>query len=268
VNELTSDLPDIQDSRDDRGIPIDSVGISGLRVPLRFCDGEVDQSGIATADVSVVLPATERGTHMSRMVIIAEQLLADLDPRQLEVPLKSAAALLNVDSVSVSCGFPLGTPVSAPVSGAVGTQVHDVHLSAKFGEGGLRLVTSVSTDITTLCPCSQAVSDYGAHNQRSRVTVTLYGDDVDPYPMPVLAIVGLIRSAGSAPVYPVVKRQDERHITMQAFEAPAFVEDVVRDLSAQLRVRGLAHSVESKNIESIHSHDAVASLRWPTVQQD
>ncbi len=117
------------------------------------------------------------------------------------------------------------------------------------------------SEVTSLCPCSRAISDYGAHNQRSQVTLTLLGDGDNPYPLPVHEIVAAIRTVGSAPVFPVVKRPDERVITMQAYDHPAFVEDMVRDLSLWCRSRSLAHRVAVRNIESIHSHDAIASVQ-------
>ena len=255
-------LPDIQDSRDDRGISIDEVGVVNVRLPFSFSDGIVSQQGIATVAVSVALPSHLRGTHMSRMIQQAETILTDMDPRALSVPMKNLAAALSVDVARFTAVFPLATTVTAPVSGIQSAQVSDVTLSATHDGGSLRLTTAVATDITTLCPCSQAVSDYGAHNQRSCVTVEVHGDEGDPYPFSIADLIELIRGAGSAPVVPVIKRPDERHLTMQAFDRPAFVEDVVRELSEPLRARSVHHRIKSVNIESIHSHDAVASLAW------
>lgn len=256
------DLPDIQNSHDPRGIPIDQVGVSNLRLPVRFDDGEMTQQGIATASVTVQLPAEARGTHMSRMVQHAEQMLADFDPRALGIPMKVLAVALDADVVQLAVELPVSTIVKAPVSGILSAQVSDVCVRADYVADSCRVTVSVSTDITTLCPCSQAVSDYGAHNQRSRVTVAVEGAEADPYPCSASELIALVRSVGSAPVVPVIKRPDERHLTMMAFDKPSFVEDVVRDLSSGLRARNLSHSVISMNIESIHSHDAVARLTW------
>lgn len=259
-------LPDIQDSRDSRGIAIDEVGITNLRTRISFDDGVTRQQGIARVDVGVALAADRRGTHMSRMVQLAESILADFDPRSLTVPMKEAARLLDADSAILNVSFPLGTTVTAPQSGLTSVQVHDVQVHARHDGGLTKLLTSVSTDITTLCPCSQAVSDYGAHNQRSRVSVEVLGIDPDTYPVRVIELVDLIRSVGSAPVYPLIKRGDERSVTMQAFDSPAFVEDVVRDLSVALRRRQVSHTVTSVNVESIHSHDAKAVLSWAVAE--
>jgi GTP cyclohydrolase I len=120
----------------------------------------------------------------------------------------------------------------------------------------------VTTDVTTLCPCSKAISDYGAHNQRSEITLQVAGTADAPYPLPVHEMVALLRAAGSAPVIPLIKRPDERVVTMQAYDHPAFVEDTIRDISLVCREKGLNHTVRAKNLESIHSHDAVASLTY------
>jgi GTP cyclohydrolase IB len=120
----------------------------------------------------------------------------------------------------------------------------------------------VVAEVTSLCPCSKAVSDYGAHNQRSRVTLTVVGDLNDPYPLPALEAAELAREVGSCAVYPLIKRVDERAITMMAYDRPAFVEDMVRDLSRLCRSRGFTHDIEVQNLESIHGHDASARISW------
>jgi GTP cyclohydrolase I len=199
---------------------------------------------------------------MSRMIQAAENMLADLMPQELGLGLKTLAARLQADNVRLTAAFPVALEVEAPVSRIVSAQVSDVVLRAVLIEGTARLATSLTSDITTLCPCSKAVSDYGAHNQRSRVTVEVSGVGENLYPTTIAELFAIIRSVGSAPVVPVIKRPDERHLTMQAFDRPAFVEDVVRELSAALRARQLSHRVQSVNVESIHSHDAVASLSW------
>ena len=126
----------------------------------------------------------------------------------------------------------------------------------------LPVAVTIGTDVTSLCPCSKAISDYGAHNQRSRVRLTTVGRDEDVYPLDVATAFAMIRSVGSSPVFPLIKRPDERVVTMDAHDHPAFVEDMARDLSQACRARGIAHSVSVRNLESIHSHDAVASLTW------
>lgn len=122
----------------------------------------------------------------------------------------------------------------------------------------LRVGTEVRTFVTSLCPCSRAISDYGAHNQRSEIGVRIEGSGDDPYPMAVGDLVEIIRHAGSCPIYPLVKRPDERVITMEAFDHPMFVEDMARQLAVGLIDRRLSGTVSVRSIESIHNHDAVA----------
>jgi len=255
-------LPDIQDLRDERGIEIDQVGISGVRYPIRFNDGVTEQQGIAVFDFTVTLPEDRRGTHMSRMVEVIHEHLRALDPSRLPHALKAAADRLDVEGVRVAVAMPIGFLVAAPESNQQAWQVCDVTISAQVRGGASEVRTSLATDVTSLCPCSKAISDYGAHNQRSLVTLTVTGSGDDVYPLDVATAFEMIRTAGSCPVFPLVKRVDERALTMRAHDHPAFVEDMARDLSRVCRSRGLAHEVTVRNFESIHSHDAIASLAW------
>lgn len=255
-------LPDIQDSFDDRGIELDHVGISDVRFPTTFDDGEVVQSGIATCTVTVTLPHDRRGTHMSRMVQLLEDDAREIRPQTVSTLLKSAQDRLNAEAVTIDIALPIALTVAAPATGSIGHQVHDLVLTASRNADKCQLNTTLTVDVTSLCPCSKAISDYGAHNQRSRVTVTVTGMNDDLYPTPVRRIVDLVLKAGSCPVYPVVKRPDERHITMAAFDNPVFVEDIVRSISHDLRQTAVQHEVQATNIESIHSHNAYASVAW------
>jgi GTP cyclohydrolase IB len=256
-------LPDIQVQPDSRGVSIDSVGIDRVRHPVTFTDGVTEHAGVADISVFVSLPADRRGTHMSRMVEFIDEQLSQFDPRALPIALKAAAARLEVQSVGLSIAMPFAVSVTAPVSGLQSWQINDLAVRANVHEGsGVTVSTSVRGEVTSLCPCSKAVSDYGAHNQRSSVELTILGNADDPYPLRINGIAELIRSTGSSPIYPLVKRVDERDLTMMAYRQPAFVEDMIRDLSMSCRRIRLAHNITVRNIESIHSHDAVASLRW------
>ena len=255
-------LPDIQDQHDGRGIELDRVGIAGLQYPVRFHDGSSEHAGIATFDITVTLPADRRGTHMSRMVEIVHDELENLEPERLPQILKVAADRLEVDRVQVGVALPIAFLVRAPASRKEAWQVCDVELEARLTADRSELSVTVGTDVTSLCPCSKAISDYGAHNQRSRVRLTSVGQDEDVYPLDVASAFAMIRSVGSSPVFPLIKRPDERVLTMAAHDRPAFVEDMARDLSRACRDRGVAHSVRVRNFESIHSHDAVAELMW------
>ena len=259
---MTVSLPDIQDLRDERGVQIDQVGISGVRYPILFNDGVTAQQGTAVFDVTVTLPEDRRGTHMSRMVEVIHEHLQDLDPNRLPHALKVAADRLDVEGVRVAVAMPIGFLVTAPESSQHAWQVCDVSVSGQVREGTSEVRTTVATDVTSLCPCSKAISDYGAHNQRSLVTLTVVGSGDDVYPLDVATAFEMIRTTGSCPVFPLVKRIDERALTMRAHDHPVFVEDMVRDLSRACRSRGLAHEITVRNFESIHSHDAVACVAW------
>ena len=256
------ELPDIQSQRDQRGIDVDQVGVAGVRYPIHFDDGFTKQSGVATFDVSVTLPADRRGTHMSRMVEVVHEHLQEFDPREMPNVLKLAADRLDVDGVRVGVAIPLAFTVTAPESGRSAWQACDTTIVGQVKAGVTEVSSTVATDVTSLCPCSKAISDYGAHNQRSLVTLTTIGSGDDVYPLTVATAFGLSRSVGSSPVYPVVKRVDERSLTMTAHDHPVFVEDMARDLSHECRSRGVGHMITIRNFESIHSHDAVASVAW------
>lgn len=255
-------LPDVQDELDVRGIELTDVGISSLRYPTSLMDGTTEQAGIGSFDVLVTLPADRRGTHMSRMVQLVHDQMAIINPRELPLIMKRVAAKMDIDNAQVRVSLPIATTVVSPVSGLEAFQASDLKLEAVINAGTFTLTTSVTTQVTSLCPCSKTISDYGAHNQRSNVTVAIAGTESDPYPVDAAQLVELIRSSGSCPVYPVIKRPDERAITMTAYDQPAFVEDMARDLSVELRRRNVGHTVSIRNLESIHSHDAVASVSW------
>ncbi|MFF2819005.1 GTP cyclohydrolase I FolE2 [Kitasatospora cineracea] len=253
-------MHDIQNEADLRGIEIDEVGISGLRYPVCFDDGSLRQDGIADLTVTVRLPHDRRGTHMSRMVALVHEHLQQFDPRQLPQVLKAGADLLDVSSLTVTVSMPIGTLVTAPSSGVGSWQVHDVSIGGHLDGGEAAVVTNVTCEVTSLCPCSKAISDYGAHNQRSRVSLAITGRCDNPYPLSVYDAVELLRGCASAPVVPLVKRPDERTLTMEAYDHPVFVEDMARDISLACREREFVHSVSVRNLESIHSHDAIARV--------
>jgi GTP cyclohydrolase IB len=255
-------LPDIQNEVDDRDIIIDEVGISHVRHPVTFDDDVLRQTGVADFEVTVRLSGDRRGTHLSRMVQGLQNNFQVVNPHAFPSALKAMVDLLEVETATVSFAMAIATEVRAPATGEAGWQVHDLRLRGQISPDTFALATTVSTDVTTLCPCSKAISEYGAHNQRSQVSLTVCGDGDTPYPLGVMPMVHLIRSNCSSPVFPVVKRPDERALTMTAYENPMFAEDLVRQLSLACREHGVAHSLDMRTLESIHSHDAVARLSW------
>ncbi|MFG2813828.1 GTP cyclohydrolase I FolE2 [Streptomyces sp. NPDC048410] len=255
-------MHDIQNEADSRNIAIDEVGISGLRYPVTFDDGHTCQNGIADISVIVGLQADRRGTHMSRMIALVHEEVATVAPERLPIALKRGLALLEAPTLAVTVSLPIAMIVTAPASERQSWQTHDVTITGRITPDTCAVATTVTTDVTSLCPCSKAISDYGAHNQRSEVSLTVTGTADAPYPLAIHEIVELLRSAGSAPVFPLIKRPDERVVTMQAYDHPVFVEDIIRDISLECREKGLNHAIRAKNLESIHSHDAIASLTY------
>jgi len=260
--EMTQALPDIQDEQDGRDIALDSVGVTGVRTPIRVTDGEVDAAGVGSAEFVVTLASDRRGTHMSRMVETIATELREFDPRGAAALVAAAADRLGAASARISFDLPISFEVRAPVSDVPAWQAADVNFSVEGSTESATMTTTLKTHVTSLCPCSKAISDYGAHNQRSAVTLSITGRQDDLYPLTLSEMFSLARQVGSCPIYPVIKRPDERWITMEAYDHPAFVEDMVRDLSLACRARGFEHAIHVRNYESIHSHDAVASLSW------
>ncbi|WP_156756548.1 GTP cyclohydrolase I FolE2 [Actinokineospora pegani] len=254
-------MHDVQSEIDLRGIAVDQVGIAGLRYPVAFDDGSLRQSTIADFAVTVRLQEERRGTHMSRMVALVHDHVGTLDPRRLPQILKLGADLLDAPGITISARLSIARPVTAPASGLESMVVHDLELTGTLDDSGSSVVTTTHTEVTSLCPCSKTISDYGAHNQRSQVSLSIEGTGDLPYPLPVTDALSMLEHTGSAPVVPLVKRPDERVLTMLAYDHPAFVEDMARDVAAQCRKRGLQHEVRVRNLESIHSHDAVAVIR-------
>ena len=255
-------MHDIQNEFDDRSIPIDEVGISGLRYPLTFDDGHTRQGGVADITVTVRLQADRRGTHMSRMIALIHDGMATLNPWELPRVLKYGTTLLDAPALTLTCSLPVATTVTAPASQRQSWQTHDLTITGHIDASRCTVTTTVTSHVTSLCPCSKAISDYGAHNQRSEITLSVTGTGETPYPFPIDEMISLLRSSGSAPVIPLIKRPDERVVTMQAYDHPVFVEDIVRNVSSYCRQRNLTHTVHARNLESIHSHDAVATLSY------
>ena len=254
-------LEDVQARPDARQVPIDEVGISDLRYPVRVTgrDGAL-QATVATASVTVDLPPDVRGTHMSRLVQALAEDLAVVNPHALGAFVGSVRQRLESSRARLKMKFPYFVERVAPVSGLAGLVDCDATLVVEAGVG-TALTIGIRVPITSLCPCSREISDYGAHNQRGHIELEVVCE-----PGAELWLEDLIEvaeAAASAPIYSLLKRVDERHVTMQAYENPAFVEDIVRDVVVALRSdeRVREWFVRATNQESIHTHNAVATVR-------
>jgi GTP cyclohydrolase IB len=258
-------LPDVHATKDDRDVALDAVGVAGLTLPVTVGGPDGTQRpSVAEVELSVALDAQTRGTHMSRFVEEA----AAMDVLTPELVLRLAESLrtrLQATASAVRFAFPLFVDRAAPVTGR--TAPHRYHAWIAIAAGGREPSTvriGVRAAITSLCPCSREISDYGAHSQRGEVLLEVEapgwrdGESIWPHELFEFA-----DQAGSAQIHPLLKRPDERAVTMLAYDQPAFVEDVARDVVVAVRddKRCAAWDVRVVNQESIHDHQAVARVR-------
>ncbi len=261
-------MKDVQGSRDGRGIAIDYVGITSVKYPITIMDrANKTQHTIADITLSANLPHYSKGTHMSRFVEVLNQHRQQTTLWVLPVMLHDIVTRLSAESAQIDLRFPYFVEKSAPVSNAKSLMSYECSFSAVANGSFHDFILGVRVPVTTLCPCSKAISDYGAHNQRSIVDMQVRSAlKSDGYPT-LIWIEELIETAEqccSAPVYALLKRPDERVVTMAAYDNPMFVEDVIRELATKLkmnsRVTWFRAHVESE--ESIHNHNAFATLEW------
>ena len=255
----TAPIKDIQKAADNRAVAIDRVGVCRVKLPLLFSEAGADQPSIGEWSAFTDLTSDVRGTHMSRLVRLLQAASARVEcdsfralPRQIRRDLGARTAM-------ASARFTFFVEKRAPVSKEVGflDARAALYCEAREGEPDLFLLR-LAAPIMTLCPCSKAISAYGAHNQRSRVIITA----VPAAPVLLRDLFALAESAASAELYPVLKRPDEKYVTERAYDNPKFVEDVARDLAVELsRLPAVAaFRVEAENFESIHNHSAYAMV--------
>lgn len=251
-------MPDIQSSADTRHIPIQRVGIRGVRHPMQIvaADGSA-QPTIANWTMTVALPPEEKGTHMSRFVALLEQYRSTpMTPALFSGMARDMLTLLHAERGDISATFPYFINKSAPVSGVQSLLDYEVTWTARADGDKVDFELTALVPVTSLCPCSKAISEYGAHNQRSHVTVTvaLTAD------VAMDAIIRLVEDEGSCELWGLLKRPDEKFVTERAYDNPKFVEDLVRDVAARLQAHPAVarFRVEAENFESIHNHSAYA----------
>jgi GTP cyclohydrolase IB len=252
-------MEDVQSSQDTRQIPINKVGIKDIRHPVRVADrtGE-EQHTIANFNMYVNLPHNFKGTHMSRFVEILNNHEREITVKSFKEMMVEMTERLEADSGHVEMNFPYFVNKTAPVSNVQSLMDYDVTFIGDFVGGDNKFTLKVLVPVTSLCPCSKKISDYGAHNQRSHVTVTATLKDF----MWIEEIIDLVEQEASCELYGLLKRPDEKAITERAYDNPKFVEDMVRDVAARLNAeeRISSYVVESENFESIHNHSAYALI--------
>ncbi|WP_074315759.1 GTP cyclohydrolase FolE2 [Singulisphaera sp. GP187] len=264
-------MVDVQNHADDRCVPIDQVGVSNLRYPIVVLDrANQKQPTVASLSMSVNLPHHFKGTHMSRFVEVLNEHRGEVTMFTLPAILDGLRSRLQAESARIEVRFPYFLERVAPVSGARALMGYDCSFIGEASEAGEDFVLGVRIPVTSLCPCSKAISDYGAHNQRGHVTIEVRGGQnggTGPELIWIEELVEVAERSASAPVFALLKREDERFVTMQAYDNPAFVEDIVRNAALILRVdeRITWFRVHAENQESIHNHDAFAQVEWARI---
>jgi len=260
MNTIKPDsIPDVQSTADLRQIAINRVGIKGIRHPVVVKDKSVGvQHTIATFNMYVHLPHNFKGTHMSRFVEILNRHEREISVESFEHILREMVERLEAQSGYIEMSFPYFVNKTAPVSGVQSLLDYDVTLIGEIKAGVAQVTMKVLVPVTSLCPCSKKISERGAHNQRSHVTITLRTNRF----VWIEDVVHIAEQQASCELYGLLKRPDEKYVTERAYDNPKFVEDMVRDIAAVLNAdeRIDAYVVESENFESIHNHSAYALI--------
>ena len=252
-------LHDMQSQRDHRELPIDKVGVRGLRFPIQVRDRAHNvQNTVATIGMFVDLPKEFKGTHMSRFVEALNEHGSVIHVENIRDILHSLQKRLNSATSHLGVEFPYFMTKRSPVSHKQSVMDYVARFDAAACGAEIDFVLTVKAHVTTLCPCSKAIAKYGAHNQRGLVTVALRFSR----PVWIEDVVAMIESSASSELYALLKRQDEKAVTERAYENPVFVEDLVRNVALKLNAHPLVtwYKVEAENFESIHNHNAYACI--------
>jgi GTP cyclohydrolase I len=251
-------VKDVQSQPDDRRIPIDRVGVKGLRYPITVLDrASKRQHTVASINMYVNLPHRFRGTHMSRFVEILSEHRAEFHIDTIGDILEKMKARLVAEEAHMEVAFPYFIEKTAPASGTASLMEYGCTYVGTLGRTR-DFVLGVSVPVTTVCPCSKEISDRGAHNQRSVVTIQVRFRKF----VWIEELVETAEASASCPIWPLLKRSDEKVVTERGYDHPRFVEDVVREVAIRLDrdPRITWYRVESENMESIHNHNAYASI--------
>jgi GTP cyclohydrolase I len=251
-------VEDVQGRADTRRIAIDRVGIKDIRHPVRVKDLSAgEQHTVATFNMYVNLPHNFKGTHMSRFVEVLHH-EREISVDSFPAMLVEMTSRLRADTGHIEMSFPYFVNKRAPVSGVESLMDYRATLIGEYSHGETTMWVRVVVPVTSLCPCSKGISERGAHNQRSHVTIKVQLLEH----MWIEELIALAEGAASCELYGILKRPDEKYVTERAYDNPKFVEDIVRDVAMGLDVeaRVSAYVVESENFESIHNHSAYALI--------
>ena len=258
-------MADVQSTRDERALPIEQVGIRGVRHPLTVRTKTGSFPSVGNFEMDVALPAHVKGTHMSRFIAILQQQDKPIDSTSVVSMVSEMLPLLDATEGRVQFTYTHFVKKAAPVSGVESLMDYEVTWMSKGkknadGSIDVELNLRAVVPVMSLCPCSKEISDFGAHNQRSHVTMTVA---LDPQTkMTVEDLVTTAESEASSELWGLLKRPDEKWVTERSYSNPKFVEDLVRDVAGQLKAdeRILSFVVEAENFESIHNHSAFAKI--------
>lgn len=251
-------IPDLQSQKDLRQLTVDKVGVKGIRYPIVVEDREHGvQHTVADLDIFVELPHYRRGTHMSRFIEVLNQYHRERLIGHLDGFLGKLIQVLKAEAAFVNISFPYFITKHAPVSGIASLLSYDCFFEASFREA-YELWIGVKVPVTTLCPCSKEISQFGAHNQRSIITLKVQYREF----IWLEELIDLAEKHASCEIWPLLKRPDEKYVTEKAYNNPKFVEDVVREIALVMNrdPRITHYQIESENFESIHNHSAYAMI--------
>ena len=253
-------IADVQGSADLRKIPINKVGIKDIFHPVRIKErAGGEQHTVAKFNMYVDLPHNFKGTHMSRFVEILNNHEREISVKSFRDMMTELTERLDAQSGHIEMNFPYFINKAAPVSGVESLLDYTASLIGERKDGESCIWVKVVVPVTSLCPCSKKISDYGAHNQRSHVTICAKVDGL----VWLEELIELAEQEASCELYGILKRPDEKFVTERAYDNPKFVEDLVRDIAVRLNAddRIRAYTVESENFESIHNHSAYALIQ-------
>jgi len=252
-------LQDTQSAPDYRNIRIDKVGVRGVLHPIRFQDvNGVSQDTVATIGMAVDLPKEVKGTHMSRFIEALHARNGHIEMSGISDLLAELRRRLHSETAHLEIDFPFFRRKSAPVTGIESAMDYQIRVEANAIRDEVDIVLSVAANVTTLCPCSKAISKHGAHNQRGKVTVQTRARQ----PVSIEEIIEIAEGSASSELYALLKREDEKAVTERAYENPVFVEDLIRNVAVRLNAHPLIawYKIEAENFESIHNHNAYACI--------
>ncbi len=260
LKAAVASIPDIQNSPDGRCVAIDQVGIKDIRYPVVIrCRSGRDQHTVANFNMYVGLPHNFKGTHMSRFVEILNAYKHEISVDSFMEMIGHMSKALEARTGCIEMSFLIFLDKAAPVSGVRSLMDYEVSFIGHMDEAGTKVHVKVVVPVTSLCPCSREISSYGAHNQRSHLTLKVLLNEF----VWVEELIEMAEQTASCELYGLLKRPDEKYVTERAYDNPRFVEDMVRDLAIRLNQdeRILRYTVESENFESIHNHSAYAMVR-------